>query len=199
MVRLAPAETDHSRSADQPALRQGTLRRTGALRFERKGESLLPLDGRLDLRRNEHRLSLTIDAQGSALGESLVLATLAIDEQPRLETRHQLEHSDRTLRWNGTLSMGSLPEAPWLLAWLGEWTATPTAAPDMPTDMRIGAGWALTLIQNDNGVYAWRNAAGELRLSTHIPAAWPVIGLGSCRATSTWPLEGRMDCGCPRS
>ena len=146
---------------------------------------MLPLDGRLDLRRNEHRLSLTIDAQGSALGESLVLATLAIDEQPRLETRHQLEHSDRTLRWNGTLSMGSLPEAPWLLAWLGEWTATPTAAPDMPTDMRIGAGWALTLIQNDDGFYAWRNAAGELRLSTHIPAAWPVIGLGE--------LQGDLD------
>ncbi|RRW09266.1 YdbH domain-containing protein [Stutzerimonas stutzeri] len=165
---------------------KGRCDERGALRFERKGESLLPLDGRLDLRRNEHRLSLTIDALGSALGESLVQATLAIDEQPRLETRHQLEHSDRTLRWNGTLSMGSLPEAPWLLAWLGEWTATPTAAlPDMPTDMRIGAGWALTLIQNDDGVYAWRNAAGELRLSTHIPAAWPVIGLGE--------LQGDLD------
>jgi len=165
---------------------KGRCDERGALRFERKGESLLPLDGRLDLRRNEHRLSLTIDAQGSALGESLVQATLAIDEQPRLETRHQLDHSDRTLRWNGTLSMGSLPEAPWLLDWLGEWTATPTAAlPDMPTDMRIGAGWALTLMQNDDGVYAWRNAAGELRLSTHIPAAWPVIGLGE--------LQGDLD------
>ncbi|WP_444816195.1 intermembrane phospholipid transport protein YdbH family protein [Stutzerimonas frequens] len=165
---------------------KGRCDERGALRFERKGESLLPLDGRLDLRRNEHRLSLTIDAQGSALGESLVQATLAIDEQPRLETRHQLDHSDRTLRWNGTLSMGSLPEAPWLLDWLGEWTATPTAAlPDMPTDMRIGAGWALTLMQNEDGVYAWRNAAGELRLSTHIPAAWPVIGLGE--------LQGELD------
>lgn len=165
---------------------KGRCDERGALRFERKGESLLPLDGRLDLRRNEHRLSLTIDAQGSALGESLVLATLAIDEQPRLETRHQLDHSDRTLRWNGTLSMGSLPEAPWLLDWLGEWTATPTAAlPDMPTDMRIGAGWALTLMQDDDGVYAWRNAAGELRLSAHIPAAWPVIGLGE--------LQGDLD------
>ena len=92
------------------------------------------------------------------------------------------------------MALGSLPEAPWLLAWLGEWTATPTAAlPDMPTDMRIGAGWALTLIQNDDGVYAWRNAAGELRLSTH---SCRLAGHRSrgCRATSTWPLEGRMDC-----
>ncbi|MFP5339465.1 MAG: dicarboxylate transport, partial [Gammaproteobacteria bacterium] len=165
---------------------KGRCDERGALRFERKGESLLPLAGRLDLRRNEHRLSLTIDAQGSALGESLVQATLAIDEQPRLETRHQLDHSDRTLRWNGTLSMGSLPEAPWLLDWLGEWTATPTAAlPDMPTDMRIGAGWALALAQTVGGTYDWPNAAGELRLSAHIPAAWPVIGLGE--------LQGDLD------
>ncbi|QTF55616.1 YdbH domain-containing protein [Stutzerimonas frequens] len=165
---------------------KGRCDERGALRFERKGESLLPLAGRLDLRRNEHRLSLIIDAQSAGPAESLILATLAIDDQPRLEARHQLDHSDRTLRWNGTLSVGSLPEAPWLLHWLGEWTATPTAAlPDMPTDMRIGAGWALALAQTVGGTYDWSNAAGELRLSAHIPAAWPVIGLGE--------LQGDLD------
>ena len=41
------------------------------------------------------------------------------------------------------------------------------AAPTCLTDMRIGAGWALTLIQNDDGFYAWRNAAGEPRLHPH--------------------------------
>ncbi|MCD1640501.1 YdbH domain-containing protein [Pseudomonas stutzeri] len=165
---------------------KGRCDERGALRFERKGESLLPLAGRLDLRRNEHRLSMIIDAQSAGPGDSLVLATLAIDDQPRLEARNRLQHSGKTLQWDGTLSMGSLPEAPWLLHWLGEWTATPTAAlPDMPTDMRIGAGWALALAQTVGGTYDWSNAAGELRLSAHIPAAWPIVGLGE--------LQGDLD------
>ena len=165
---------------------KGRCDERGALRFERKGESLLPLAGRLDLRRNEHRLSMIIDAQSAGPGNSLILATLAIDDQPRLEARNRLQHSGETLQWDGTLSMGNLPEAPWLLDWRGEWTATPTAAlPDMPTDMRIGAGWALALAQTVGGTYDWSNAAGELRLSAHIPAAWPVIGLGE--------LQGDLD------
>ncbi|MBK3758646.1 YdbH domain-containing protein [Stutzerimonas frequens] len=164
---------------------KGRCDERGALRFERKGESLLPLAGRLDLRRNEHRLSMIIDAQSAGPGDSLVLATLAIDDQPRLEARNRLQHSGKTLQWDGTLSMGSLPEAPWLLDWLGEWTATPTTLPDMPTDMRIGAGWALALAQTVGGTYDWPNAAGELRLSAHIPAAWPIIGLGE--------LQGDLD------
>ena len=165
---------------------KGRCDERGALRFERKGESLLPLAGRLDLRRNEHRLSMIIDAQSAGPGNSLILATLAIDDQPRLEARNRLQHSGETLQWDGTLSMGNLPEAPWLLDWLGEWTATPTAAlPDMPTDMRIGAGWALALAQTVGGTYDWPNAAGELRLSAHIPAAWPIVGLGE--------LQGDLD------
>ncbi|MHA6637901.1 intermembrane phospholipid transport protein YdbH family protein [Stutzerimonas frequens] len=165
---------------------KGRCDERGALRFERKGESLLPLAGRLDLRRNEHRLSMIIDAQSAGPAESLILATLAIDDQPRLEARNRQQHSGKTLQWDGTLSMGSLPEAPWLLHWLGEWTATPTAAlPDMPTDMRIGAGWALALAQTVGGTYDWSNAAGELRLSAHIPAAWPIVGLGE--------LQGDLD------
>ncbi|WP_394374724.1 YdbH domain-containing protein [Stutzerimonas frequens] len=164
---------------------KGRCDERGALRFERKGESLLPLAGRLDLRRNEHRLSMIIDAQSAGPGDSLVLATLAIDDQPRLEARNRLQHSGKTLQWDGTLSMGSLPEAPWLLDWLGEWTATPTTLPDMPTDMRIGAGWALALAQTVGGTYDWPNAAGELRLSAHIPTAWPIVGLGE--------LQGDLD------
>lgn len=165
---------------------KGRCDERGTLRFERKGESLLPLAGRLDLRRNEHRLSMIIDAQSAGPGNSLILATLAIDDQPRLEARNRLQHSGETLQWDGTLSMGNLPEAPWLLDWLGEWTATPTAAlPDMPTDMRIGAGWALALAQTVGGTYDWSNAAGELRLSAHIPAAWPIVGLGE--------LQGDLD------
>ncbi|TDL94756.1 dicarboxylate transport [Stutzerimonas stutzeri ATCC 17588 = LMG 11199] len=165
---------------------KGRCDERGALRFERKGESLLPLAGRLDLRRNEHRLSMIIDAQSAGPGNSLILATLAIDDQPRLEARNRLQHSGETLQWDGTLSMGNLPEAPWLLDWLGEWTATPTAAlPDMSTDMRIGAGWALALAQTVGGTYDWSNAAGELRLSAHIPAAWPIVGLGE--------LQGDLD------
>ncbi|MCQ4294595.1 YdbH domain-containing protein [Pseudomonas stutzeri] len=157
----------------------------GALQLQHAGESLLPLEARLDLRRNQHQLSLTISAQRSDELHSLIEAKLLIDGQPRLETRHQLDSTNELL-WNGTLSMGSLPEAPWLLEWLGEWTSyQPATLPDMPTDMRLGAGWALALPQAPGAGFDWRDAAGDLRLSAHLPAFWPVIGLGE--------LQGEID------
>src|SRR3546814_3887384 len=82
--------------------------------------------------------------------------------------------------------MGSLPEAPWLLSWLSEWTGyEPTPLPDMPADMRLGAGWALSVPRSTDGTLEWRRAGGDLRLSGHLPAPWPIIGLGE--------LQGDID------
>lgn len=165
---------------------KGRCDERGALQLHHAGESLLPLDARLEMQRNGRQLSLTIGAQHSDEMHSLIEAKLLIDEQPRLETRQQLNRTGELLLWNGTLSMGSLPEAPWLLDWLGEWTSyEPIALPDMPTDMRLGAGWALALPQLPGAALDWHDAAGDLRLSAHLPAFWPVIGLGE--------LQGEID------
>ena len=165
---------------------KGRCDERGSLQLQHSGESLLPLQARLDLQRNQRQLSLMLGAQRSDELHSLIEAKLLIDEQPRLETRQQLTRADERMLWNGTLSMGKLPEAPWLLEWLGDWASyQPTALPDMPTDMRLGAGWSLALPQRPGGTLDWRDAAGDLRLSAHLPAFWPVIGLGE--------LQGEID------
>jgi len=165
---------------------KGRCDERGSLQLQHSGESLLPLQARLDLQRNQRQLSLMIDAQRSDELHSLIEAKLLIDEQPRLETRQQLTRADERMLWSGTLSMGNLPEAPWLLEWLEDWASyQPTALPDMPTDMRLGAGWSLALPQRPGGALDWRDAAGDLRLSAHLPAFWPVIGLGE--------LQGEID------
>ncbi len=164
----------------------------GALQLRHAGDSLLPLDGRLDLNHNEHQLSLIIAAQRPDVAGSLVEATLLIDGQPRMETRSRLDSSADALQWSGTLSMGSLPEAPWLLDWLAEWSnrASP-ALPDMPSDMRLGAGWALSWPPVQEATFDWRDSTGELRLSALLPVPWPVIGLGELQGEFDLAAHGR--------
>lgn len=170
---------------DLPCAR-GRCDERGALQLRHTGESLLPFGARLDLRRNEHLLSLVVSAQRSDERHTQIDARLLIDEQPRLETHHQLHRTGEQLLWNGALSMASLPEASWLLEWLGEWTGHRAATlPDIPTDMRLGAGWALDLRQRPDHALEWREAAGDLRLSAYLPSFWPVPGLGE--------LQGDVD------
>ena len=165
---------------------KGRCDERGSLWLEHAGETLLPVDARLDLRRNEHRVSLIVSAQGPDPMHSLIEARLLIDEQSRLEGRNRLNLLGNTLRSDGTLAMGSLPEAPWLLSWLSDWTGyEPTPLPDMPADMRLGAGWALSVPRSTDGTLEWRRAGGDLRLSGHLPAPWPIIGLGE--------LQGDID------
>jgi len=166
---------------------KGRCDERGSLQLQHAGAPILPLEGRLSVQRNEHVLSLVISAQHLDAVGSLVELHLLIDEQARLESRNQLSHIDQgALRWSGTMAMGRLPEAPWLLDWLGEWASyEPTPLPELPADMRIGAGWTLSLPQSASGALNWADAAGDLRLSGHLPVPWPVFGLGE--------LQGDID------
>lgn len=164
---------------------KGRCDERGALRLQHAGEPLLPLSARLDLQRNEHRLSLRASAERDGPATQLELE-LSIDDQRRLESRSQLSHADKARHWSGTLAMGSLPEAPWLLDWLGDWLSyAPIPLPDLPEEMRLGAGWALELPQQLDAALDWRAIAGELRLSAQLPAFWPLVGIGQ--------LQGRLD------
>ena len=171
---------------------KGRCDERGSLWLEHAGETLLPVDARLDLQRNEHRVSLIISAQGPEPMHSMIEAKLLIDEQSRLEGRNQFNPLDDTLQSTGTLAMGSLPEAPWLLGWLSEWTGyEPTPLPDMPADMRLGAGWVLSMPRSTDGTLEWRSAGGDLRLSGHLPAPWPVIGLGELQGDIDLAAKGQ--------
>ncbi|WP_313086413.1 YdbH domain-containing protein [Pseudomonas sp.] len=159
---------------------RGTCRETGSLRWRHGGEALLPATLDLGLRHGSHRVDLSAAARQQA-AKTLLDLQLRLDDRPRLSMQNQLARDADLTDWRGSLSMSELPEAPWLLEWLGDWVAdTPTALPELPGQMHFGAGWAVTL----DGTHV---QAGEVRISANLPAPWPVIGLGQ--------LQGQLELG----
>jgi hypothetical protein len=162
----------------------GTCREQGQMKWQHAGEQVLPAEVSVQLQRNTHRLALLADTfeQGDKTHVNL---QLQLDGQQRLTMQNQMTPDGSATRWLGSLAMSELPEAPWLLEWLAEWTAyTPPPLPQLPEQVRIGAGWALYVDQNDleNG---WKALDGEFRLSANLPAPWPVAELGQ--------LQGQLD------
>lgn len=156
-----------------------------ALHWQRGEAELFPASLALQLQRNDHRLALEATAQRLAARTDLQVQ-VQLDGQQRLALRNRFENDGQGLRWIGSLAMGSLPEAPWLLDWLARWVPyDPVRLPATPETMRLGAGWAIRLPENDRLVLDWRALAGDIRASLHLPAPWPIIGLGQ--------VQGRLD------
>ncbi|WP_019342572.1 YdbH domain-containing protein [Stutzerimonas stutzeri] len=162
----------------------GTCQAQGQLGWQLGEHAPLPAALDLQLNHQTHRLALELQAYEQDRDTHLDLG-LQLDGQQRLSMQNQLtERSDSTL-WRGTMAMNELPEAPWLLEWLGEWLAySPPALPALPEQMRIGAGWALE-IDTQTLPQDWKALNGELRFSANLPAPWPVVGLGQ--------LQGQLD------
>lgn len=163
---------------------KGTCHERAELHWQHGGPQALPLQMSLTLQRNSHRLTLHADARQEHAA-TLIDLELRLDDQLRLSSQHRLSPADKSTLWEGTLAMSELPEASWILGWLGEWLAheTPTLG-ELPQQMRIGAGWAVHLDTNQE-LSNWRALGGELRLSGHLPSAWPIVGLGQ--------LQGQLD------
>lgn len=172
----------------------------GSLGWQRPPTGGLPLEIQARLARGEHRLDLaaTLEASDQRVSARLQLAA---DDQPRLQVWQSLEQQASLLHWQGTLALASLPESPWLIAWLGEWTALqPSTLPPLPGDLQLGASWAFSLPP-----HAPQRAEGLLRASAHLPSAWPLPGLGQIRgdlavaiqaSEGTWrpiELDARLD------
>jgi len=163
---------------------KGTCHEQAEVHWQHGGSQGLPLEVSLHLRRNSHRLTLEANASEEQAATRLDLQ-LRLDDRLRLSSQHRLRTAGGSTLWEGSLAMGELPEAPWLLDWLGEWLAHETPAlGELPQQMRIGAGWTLNL-DVDQDLANWRFLHGELRLSGSLPAPWPIIGLGQ--------LQGRLD------
>lgn len=162
----------------------GTCREQGQLHWQHAGEQPLSAAASLQLQRNTHNLVLQADAYAEGADTHLDLH-LQLDGQQRLSLLNRLTPEPGGHLWNGSLAMSELPEAPWLLAWLGEWLAyQPPALPELPQQMRIGAAWALRF---DTATLAdsWQTLEGDLSLSSELPLPWPVPGIGL--------LQGRLD------
>ncbi|MFC3607468.1 intermembrane phospholipid transport protein YdbH family protein [Stutzerimonas tarimensis] len=150
-----------------------TCHEQGSLSWSRPGDSAYPAHLQLSLERGEHqmRLSASADDPGDHLE---VLLQLSLDNEPRLHSRHQLDTAGDVLSWQGTLAMGNLPEAPWLLEWLGRWVDFDVSTvPTAPEAMRLGVSWSVELPEE-----RLQQASGELRASLALPAPWPVPGIG---------------------
>lgn len=162
----------------------GACQEQGELSWQHAGDEALPATLNLQLRHDTHQLALALDVHEQD-AETHADLQVQLDGQQRLSMQNRLMPEADSTQWRGTLAMSELPEAPWLLEWLGEWLAyTPPSLPELPEQMRIGAGWSLN-IDADDLTGEWHVLNGELRLSTHLPAPWPVPGIGQ--------LQGRLD------
>lgn len=165
---------------------RGICRETGSLRWQHGGEALLPATLDLGLRHGPHRVALSAAARQQA-ATTLLDLQVRLDDTPRLNMQNQFAPEADLTHWRGSLSMSELPEAPWLLEWLGHWVAdTPAELPELPGQMHVGAGWAVTL-DRDTPLASTLVQAGEVRISANLPAPWPVIGLGQ--------LQGQLELG----
>lgn len=131
-----------------------------------------------------HRLGLKAEAYEQGPETHVDFAVL-LDERQRISIQNQFAPDAGSTLWRGTLAMSELPEAPWLLQWLGKWLPhEPQTLPELPEQMRIGAGWSTHLDMTDlSGT--WDALDGEFRLSANLPLPWPVIGIGQ--------LQGQLD------
>jgi len=165
---------------------RGRCQEHGEMRWQHAGDALLPAELGVTLHQDTHRLALL--ARAIEQGHDIHLdIQLRLDGIERMSLQNQLTPNGDTTLWRGTLAMNELPEAPWLLNWLGNWTTyTPPTLPELPQQTRIGAGWALAL-DNDAPLQSWQKLDGELRLSANLPTPWPVVGIGL--------LQGQLDLG----
>ena len=164
--------------------RRGACVQQGELQWQQDLEQTQALQLSLHLLRNNHRLTLDALARHPTTDTQLDL-WLRLDDQLRLSTQHRLSPRAGSTLWEGSLALHELPEAKWLLDWLGDWLAFRAPLPgELPRQMRIGAGWSV-LLHTDQLLPNWRALGGELRLSADLPAAWPIPALGE--------LRGRLD------
>jgi hypothetical protein len=148
--------------------------------------AIQPLSATVDvqLEHQTHRLAITVNAYEQGVATHMDLGLL-LDGQPRISMQNQFAPDVNSTLWRGTLAMSELPEAPWLLEWLGKWLPyEPQTLPDLPEQMRIGAGWA-THIDTSDLTQTWDALDGDFRLSANLPAPWPVVGIGQ--------VQGQLD------
>lgn len=145
-----------------------------------------PLSAAVELKldHQSHHVALKADAYERSVETHLDLA-FVVDGQQRMTLQNQFVPDAGSTLWRGTLAMSELPEAPWLLEWLGKWLPDePQALPELPEQMRLDAGWSTHIDTSDLG-RTWETLDGEFRLSANLPTPWPVIGIGQ--------VQGRLD------
>lgn len=135
----------------------------------------------LQLYPNDHEVALTAKLSEEE-GQALQLALhIALDGQQRLQAQQQMHQQSGSQHWVGSLAMGSLPEAPWLLGWLSRWLPyEPVRISAATAEMRLGASWALEHSADSSSALQ-----GEVRAALHLPTAWPIPGLG--------PVQGQVE------
>ncbi|MGK9065053.1 YdbH domain-containing protein [Stutzerimonas chloritidismutans] len=206
MVAWIPREGRIDRLQVELPCPSGRCQEHGRLDWQHAGSDGLPASLQLVLERGDNQLGLVAQARADASAPShdtLLDLELQFDGQPRLTMQNRFEPQSGKTRWLGSLSLTELPEAPWLLTWLGDWLPEPPPPlPTLPEQMRVGAGWDVVL-DHDTLLQDRTAVNGNLRLSANLPTPWPVLGLGQVQgqldlsataADGTWlPLDLAAD------
>ncbi|QLF92601.1 YdbH domain-containing protein [Pseudomonas sp. ABC1] len=171
----------------------GQCRESLALHWQHGGQELLPVEIELTAQRDMHSLTLAIQAVPSQVADLQVDARLSLDGQPRIFLHNLITSGPE--RWTGSMTMGSLPEAPWLLAWLSPWLPqVPQALPSLPEQMHMVASWAL-----DQPLRGTDSLSGEANLDLALPEYWPLPGLGLLKGNLNARIQGRDGLWLPSS
>lgn len=179
----------------------GLCRLQGSLRARHSGPSLFPASIELNLLREGQHLQLDLTAEGGTNPPDLTLvAHLALNGQPRGQLLSTLQQSGKEQLWSGELSIPALPEAPWLLQWLGEWQAAlPDQAPVPLQSMQLHADWQLRWPQGPLEPARLRQEArGRAGLRVQLPEAWPLPGVGLLQGELAVELAGAQGQWLPR-
>ena len=131
---------------------------------------------KLEWHHEAHRMELAATTHTEdSTGLTKLQLQVALDQQPRLESHQLIEATPSgNHRWSGSVHLGAIPEAPWLLNWLSRWLPYDSGRfTRAAVTMRLGASWALE--QNHQ---MGTPLQGEVRAALNFPTPWPIPGLG---------------------
>ncbi|TBV11536.1 dicarboxylate transport [Stutzerimonas kirkiae] len=164
-----------------------------SLRWQHAGRELLPAEIDLTAQRDGHRLQLDARAWQARPAELQLNARLSLDGQPRIFLNNLISSAEE--RWSGSMTMGALPEAPWLLDWLSPWLPQPPQAfPALAEQMHLVVAWSLERPFDSEGL-----PDGEFNLDLNLPEYWPLPVLGQLKGDLNLQAQGRDGVWLPSS
>lgn len=160
--------------------------------FLRQGGALdAPAKLELSLLHQGRRLSLDAQVSGPP-DRSDLTARARIDQHTRLSLTSIYRTQPEGAAWSGHLELPTLPEAPWLLAWLEQWSG-PQPQLRHTGDLQLQADWDWHLAPGPLDAAQLQTLSGHVDLHGNLPRPWPLPGVGQLQGSAA--LQLRADTG----
>jgi hypothetical protein len=180
-----PERVDIARFVINMPCVSGRCELRGEMHARHQRGTTLPAEAHVALFHQDHRADLSLLVSGT-LERPVLHGSLALDARSRGELNTTLDLSTAPRRFEGDVTLPELPEAPWLLGWIGQWAEVPPLTA-LPSALSLNAHWALDLPEGSLDGERLMHAQGDSGVVIELPEAWPLPGLGLIR--------GHLDAG----